>query len=180
MNIPAVKSSIDVAYWFLSRAENDGMFLEDEKLHYLLFLAQVSYAKNNMQMLMPCLFMCGENGFYEPNIKRIFANGRPFMTSPKINDDLSTFLEIIWNQYKQLSIMQLKNITINSSLFKETYRKGVETVVSWNSLVDKSCEYGTIRDRGESTSKTSKILFSQNGPVLVSKWTPRKITKDKL
>ena len=36
----ATNSAIEVAYWFISRAEDEGLFLEDEKLHHLLFLAQ--------------------------------------------------------------------------------------------------------------------------------------------
>jgi len=180
MNVPAIKSSIDVAYWFLARAEDEGLYLEDEKLHHLLFLTQVTYAKDTMQMFMPCLFMCGEKGFFEPNIKTIFANGRPFMPKTKTDETQQIFLETVWNKYKQLSILQLNNIVMNTSLFNETYRKGVETVVSWNSLVDKSREYGTIREDDSFVNKTPKILFSQNGPVLVSQWKPRKVTKGEL
>jgi len=180
MNIPAIKSSIDVAYWFLAKAEDEGLFLEDEKLHHLLFLSQLIYAKENAQMLMPCLFMCGEKGFFEPNIKTIFANGRPFMPKVKADENLHLFLETVWNRYKQLSILQLNNIVMNTSLFNETHKKGVETVVSWNSLVDKSREYGTIREDDNLVSKAPKILLSQNGPVLVSQWKPRKVTKDEL
>ena len=65
----ATNSAIEVAYWFISRAEDEGLFLEDEKLHHLLFLAQVHFAlANNMELLMPSLFVCSENGFSEPNL----------------------------------------------------------------------------------------------------------------
>lgn len=72
----ATNSAIEVAYWFISRAEDEGLFLEDEKLHHLLFLAQVHFAlANNMELLMPSLFVCGENGFSEPNLAVMFAQG---------------------------------------------------------------------------------------------------------
>ena len=38
----ATNSAIEVAYWFISRAEDEGLFLEDEKLHHLLFLMAAS------------------------------------------------------------------------------------------------------------------------------------------
>lgn len=89
----ATNSAIEVAYWFISRAEDEGLFLEDEKLHHLLFLAQVHFAlANNMELLMPSLFVCGENGFSEPNLAVMFAQGRPYMPPKKLSDKVSNFL----------------------------------------------------------------------------------------
>lgn len=92
----ATNSAIEVAYWFISRAEDEGLFLEDEKLHHLLFLAQVHFAlANNMELLMPSLFVCGENGFSEPNLAVMFAQGRPYMR----RKNFPTRSAIFWTRY---------------------------------------------------------------------------------
>ena len=44
MNIPAADSAIDIAYWFLNKAEDAGIYLDDEQINNLLFLSQVHYA----------------------------------------------------------------------------------------------------------------------------------------
>ena len=77
MTIPATDTAIDIAYWFFNRAEKDGIYLETEKMQHLLFLAQIHFAMAyNMQILVPSLFVCNKDGFFEPNLKRMFAMGR--------------------------------------------------------------------------------------------------------
>ena len=50
----ATQSAIEVAYWFFEQADDDGIYIEDEKLQHLLVLSQVHYAVSyNMEMLMP-------------------------------------------------------------------------------------------------------------------------------
>ena len=77
MTIPATDTAIDIAYWFFNRAEKDGIYLETEKMQHLLFLAQIHFAMAyNMQILVPSLFVCNKDGFFEPNLKRMFAAGQ--------------------------------------------------------------------------------------------------------
>lgn len=173
---PATNSSIEVAYWFFNRAEKDDIYLENERLHHLLFLAQSRFAQTHLgQMLMPCLFLCDENGFFEPNLKKMFALGRPFMPQTRLEDDISSFLENIWAQYGSLSLAQFKQIVTALPLFGKTYQKGAQAVVDWNSLIDKSNDCGTIRKEAGGYAIPKKVLVSQNGPVVVSQWNPRKV-----
>jgi len=176
MTSPATTSSIDVAYWFFDRAEQDGFYLENEKLHHLLFIAQCEYAKKYYNsMLMPCVFLCDEKGFFEPNLQKMFLNGRPFMPKVSFDNKVSAFLENIWLKFNRLSIMQLKQIITSSPLYTDTYQKDMTNVLHWHSVIDKYNECGTIQDSIDNTYHPKKVLVSQNGPVIVSKWKPRKV-----
>lgn len=54
MSVPAVNSALDVANWFFKQAEREEIYLENEKVQHLLFLAQVHYALlNNKDYLSP-------------------------------------------------------------------------------------------------------------------------------
>ena len=84
MNIPAADSAIDIAYWFLNKAEDAGIYLDDEQIHNLLFLSQVHYAlQNRQEVLMPSLFLCSEDGIIEPALHRIFP--RDALLCPRLN-----------------------------------------------------------------------------------------------
>ena len=51
---PAVDSSFEVAFWFLDRAIEDGEYLQPQKLHRLLYLAQAYFGVlQNGLKLMP-------------------------------------------------------------------------------------------------------------------------------
>lgn len=165
------ESSLDVAYWFIDRAEQDCLYLENEKLQYLLFFSQHKYAqKEKNKMLMPCVFVCDEHGFFEPTIKKVFAQGRPFMQTPKFNKDISFFLEGIWNEFSSLSILECKKIATNLPIYVEHYKKGQHTIVNFGAI--SKSEQITFKPN---ITPRGKILLSQNGPVVVSKWSPRKI-----
>lgn len=174
MVAPATNSSLDVAYWFFNRAEQDNLYLETEKLHHLLFMAQSRYIQDNPhRMLMPCLFLCDSMGFFEPNLKRIFEQGRPFMPPVRLDVPVANFLEQIWNEFKSLSVSQCQQIVTGLSLYNEYYQQGSTTLVPWEALVRHSA-YTQPRTQ---TPFHKKILVSQNGPVLVSPWAPRKVSK---
>ena len=120
MTIPATDTAIDIAYWFFNRAEKDGIYLETEKMQHLLFLAQIHFAMAyNMQILVPSLFVCNKDGFFEPNLKRMFAMGRPFMPPVKFPAKIDSFLESIWNKYGKASLIGLEKLIKSNSAFKE-------------------------------------------------------------
>lgn len=171
------ESSIDVAYWFIYQAEKENTYLEDEKLQHLLFLAQVHYAlAYNMEILMPSMFVCDEDGFTEPTLNRIFAQGHPFMPKAAMSVKASDFLLEIWKKYGSLSIKELTNIIKTNSAYKENYVEGVKNVVQLNLVVEKFISNSNIlKDNNAYSDNKKKILLSQNGPVVVSKWQPRKV-----
>ena len=177
MTIPATDTAIDVAYWFFNRAEKDGLYLETEVMQHLLFLAQVHYAMNyNMQMLTPSLFVCDHTGFYEPNLKRMFAFGRPFMPKVKFPDKIEFFLESVWAKYGKLSAQSLQKLIKSNEAFKEMCISGTINTVDFNAVVKHFIEQSKKSQKNSAFSgNRKKVLLSQNGPVVVSQWQPRKI-----
>ena len=92
------------------------------------------------------------------------------MQVPKFNKDISYFLEDIWNEFSSLSVLECKKIATNLPIYIEHYKKGQHTIVNFDAIgkSDSITIKPNITPRG-------KILLSQNGPVIVSKWSPRKI-----
>lgn len=171
MSIPATDSAIEVAYWLIQRAEKDGAFLEDEKLHHLLFAAQVAYAqKFDKAVLIPSLFIVDEKGFSEPNLLKMFSLGRPFMPPVKLDDKVTAFLETIWKKYAPMTLAAMSTLIKASTAYKQNYRNGEKHIIEVNSILDSFKTSSTAP-----TNNRRKMLISQNGPVMVSKWTPRKI-----
>lgn len=174
----ATNSAIEVAYWFIGKAEDEGIFLEDEKLQHLLFLAQVHFAlTNNMELLMPSLFVCGENGFYEPNISVIFAQGRPYMPPKKLPNKINEFLSKVWKRYAPLSVKELNLMIKSNSVYQNCHISGTQNIVPLKTIVENFAKDNNIsRATSTYTSTNKKVSYSQNGPVVISKWTPRKVS----
>lgn len=178
MNIPSTSSSLDVAYWFLNRAEKDGIYLETDKLQHLLFVAQNKYASSHHHaMLMPCVFLCDEQGFFEPTLKRIFAQGIPFMPPIHLEDSLTAFLEQVWKELSPLSLAQCKRLVTKLPVYSSCYQKGQNSVVLWDALIKNLSSNEPVVKNETQNSFRKKVLVSQNGPVIVSQWTPRKINQ---
>ena len=178
MTAPVTNSSLDVAYWFINKAKQENIYLETEKLQHLLFLAQNQYAlEQKGKMLMPCLFLCGDDGFFEPTLKKIFAQGRPILHLTQLTQNVTSFLEKIWQEFKELSIAQIRYIIMQKPIYTKCREQGINSVASWDYFVDKSNDCGKIHTSSVSASRnfSKKVLVSQNGPVVVSQWTPRKI-----
>ena len=171
MYTSATNSSLEVAYWFINRAKSDNIYLETDKLQHLLFIAQQRYAQqNDSAMLMPSLFSCDDKGFFEPTLRSFFSQGRPYMPVFQLDRSVSVFLEQIWNEFYSLSVADCRKVITNTSLYESFYQKGSVSVVPFD-VMSKKDTY---------TPQTSvpfhkKILLSQNGPVVVSQWAPRKI-----
>lgn len=176
MTYPAVESAIDAAYWFIDKSIEDKYFVDDKKLQQLLFLAQLWYAQAyNHNMLIPSVFICDENGFYEPNLQKILKQGRPFLPQAKIIPAVDDFLNEIWNKYAKCSELELQNIIKNTVIYRNTYKNNDKSLLDFKSIVEYLNRNSTIvgSDGGK---ENKKILLSQNGPVIVSKWHPRKVS----
>lgn len=173
MYTSATNSSLDVAYWFIHRAEKDSLYLETDKLQHLLFISQQRYAQQkSCPMLMPCVFSCDDKGFFEPTLRCFFAQGRPYMPAIKLSDSVSLFLERVWNEFCKLSSSDCRKIVTSSSLYETSYQKGCVSVIPFDKMTQKE----TLAPAPQkSVPYRTKVLLSQNGPVIVSRWTPRKI-----
>lgn len=165
MNTSATESALDVAYWFMDKNA------EDCKIQHLLFLAQAHYAINNdMQYLMPCLFVCDEDGFVEPSVAKVAGLGKPLGAIKKIDQKAEAFLSEIWDTYGKLSEKELQSLIKNSPVYKKIYREGIKSIVQIKSIVENFKPRANMID-----NEKRKVAFSQNGPVVVLPWKPRKI-----
>jgi|TARA_B100000029_G_scaffold295235_1_gene288570 uncharacterized phage-associated protein len=96
MTAPAIRSTLDVAFWFQNRAESAGERLAPQKLQRLLYLSQAQYAAvNKGRKLMPATFIVTEYGPLEPTIYHVFENGPPQLKALAPNARVEAFLLII-------------------------------------------------------------------------------------
>ena len=80
---PMMRSTLDVALWFIERAESVGTPLSNRKLQSLLYLAQAHFANANRgRRLMPAIFLAADAGPLEPTIYHIFQDGPPVSSTP--------------------------------------------------------------------------------------------------
>lgn len=173
MTKSAAKSALDVANWFFKKAEASRVYLEEDKLHPLVFLAQAHYAlKNGMQYLVPGLFVCDNGGIFEPNLKKILEFGMPLMGEPELSNEVKEFLELVWHKYAAKNAFELIGIIKASPAYRKHHVKD-ETVLL--TLEDMAQNFGAPTE--PQTAK--KIRISQNGPVVVSEWQPRKLNAAK-
>ena len=176
MNTSAADSSLDIAVWFIARAQKDEWFLENEKLQNLLFLSQLHYAlQNGGRLLMPSLFTANRYGFQEPNIAKILQTGRNCGTASRLPAEVTSFLEKIWKIYGAMSLKQLANMIKQQTSYPELYPSETKIIVEINSLVEKLKTQSKIEWTTKFKETEKKVLISQNGPVVVSKWQPRKL-----
>ena len=167
MAISTTKSALEIANWFYYNAQINNLVLENEKIQHLLFLSQIYYAiDNNNQYLMPSLFLCDDSGFCEPNIKKILEFGFPLMQKSVFPSKVTIFLESIWKRYSSKSALELRGIIKNSQSYLDNYIPSNTIIVMLPEIVSKFTNKQT---------DSKKVLVSQNGPVVVSQWQPRKI-----
>ena len=165
----AIPSAFDAAYWFLQYAEKNFLSFEDEKLHHLLFLAQIDFIqKHKNEILFPSMFIATKKGFLEPNILKIFANGHPFMPHIKVDKNIAVFLEQIADKYAKASLLDLRSSIIQSKAFLSCF--DAENVMAFDIT-----EIASLFTPKKEKSIPNRIRMSQNGPVTISKWQPRKL-----
>lgn len=181
MTVPAVDTALDVANWFFKRAEKDGGYLDDDKLHHLMFLAAVHFTvTNHGSYLYPALFAAVEEGFVEPNLRKTLSFGRPLMAAPAFQPPINSFLELIWKKYSPLNPADLTEFIKNSAGYREYFQSGHTNLVELDELgrrFKQQLKGGASPSTTTTVSGTgrSKVLISQNGPVVVSDWQPRKL-----
>ncbi len=174
-------SSIEIADWFHKKAERQGLPLSDEKIQHLLFLAQIHHMLKEGRLLIPSFFICGKSGFYEAGLQSILRFGLPLMPMASFDDNTAAFLELIWKKYSPLSDYELNEFITSLNCWQKNYNSLKETVVDVSKLVDSFAQsiQGSPEDFSfvKSPAHTKKIMLSQNGPVQVSSWHPRKLKK---
>ena len=190
MHKPAVDSCFDVAFWLLDRALDDGEYLQPQKMHRLLYLAQAYYASaKHGAKLMPAVFVIGPEGPVEPNVYRAMERrGRPMVDTIKPDEDAVHVLDSVWRQFGAKSVERLNTAIKNHPPVVEASELGQGTEISFDSMGAFYVKTlgSTTRDRRRIDEKgdapapdrvlRSKVMRSHTGkPVAVNQWSPRRI-----
>jgi uncharacterized phage-associated protein len=171
-------TSIDVAIWFLDHALNDGEYLQPQKLHRLLYLAQAYYAVANYgRMLLPTVFVADEAGPMSPDIYRVLEQGRHYIEGRPLKADAEQFVESIWRRFGQHSTDYLTKQIVRHPPYAKALAEGPGTVISFEAMRD---FYGasTAQQAPGGAPPLSdvlrpKVMRSHTGkPVNVQKWMP--------
>lgn len=171
----AVDSAFDVAFWFTDTALNNNEYLQPQKLHRLMFLAQAYYAVlNKGRKLMPSVFVASEMGPVEPNVYAAFSKGRPDI---EINlfmaEGVEEFLDTIWRRFGHHSADRLTQMTKGTTAYKEARKKGRRAEITIDHMI-------MAFARAEETPAVNqifrpKVMRSHTGkPVTVKAWVPGK------
>lgn len=170
-----IPSSLDITCWFCAKAESSNVRLTDKKIQHLLFLAQINHLAKHKCFLFPSMFVCDNNGFSDPTITTIMQHGLPLMSSPKLSPENTQLLEAVWHKYSPLSDAELHRFITSLDCYKHNYKQNCQTIINPACMVDTS---PTCVSHSPNSPK-SKIMISQNGPVKVSAWSPRKLCPPK-
>ena len=169
----AVESSFDVAFWFSDAASEQNEYLQPQKLHRLLFLAQAYYAVAfDGDKLMPAVFIAEEIGPIEPNIYRAFSKGRPNIDAEIfMHTDVESFLNNIWRRFGNLSIDRLNKLCNETLAFKKAFKAGKRTDITLDAMMLSFARAKTIPDVNQVVKP--KVLRTQEGKVVtVARWKP--------
>ncbi len=165
-------SALDITNWFYHQAPNN--YLEERKIQHLLFLSQIHFALKYGKLLMPILFVCGDSGFYNAEIRSILKFGLPLMNNNNFDILISDFLNLIWQKYGSQTEKQLDNFIFSLECWKKHYCPKKEIIINPIDFADSFAKnIHNLKDN--KIDSQTKVLMSQNGPVKVSSWQPRKL-----
>ncbi len=133
----AVDSTFDVAFWFADTALEQNEYLQPQKLHRLLYLAQAYYAAAfNGAKLMPATFVADGMGPLEPNVYRAFAKGRPDVEADLFLDpEVEMFLDGIWRRFGHHSAERLTRMVKKTVAFKQALKRGDRAEIGFESML---------------------------------------------
>lgn len=185
MKPPVCDSPFEVAFWLIHRAKEDGEYLQPQKLHRLMYLAQAYYgALTRGQKLMPALFVCSAFGPIEPSTFRAFESGPPKFAIQPVPEQAKHFLDSLWRRFGAHSGDYLTKMTTNHPPYVEAMTLGNRVEISFASMMS----YYNRRPKAEDGDRTGapsldnvlrpRVMRSHKGkPVNVHSWMPTKVMK---
>ena len=169
----AIDTAVDVALWFADQALNGNEYLQPQKLQRLLFLSQAYYAVAfSGRMLMPAIFVADDMGPIEPNIFKVFAQGRPDVESDLfLPEQAEQFLNMIWRRFGHHSAEHLTRMVKDSEAYQRALKKGRRTEITLDAM---RLSFTRAKDTPAIDQiMRPKMLRSQTGKaVTVKSWTP--------
>ncbi len=179
---PAVESSFDVAYWFVDRALNENEYLQPQKMHRLMYLAQAYFAvAYNGRALMPAVFVADTLGPIEPNVFRACALQRPAIEVIPMILMADQFLDSIWRRFGALSADSLSRQVNGHPPYQDALAKGLKNEITLAAMME---FYGRKTADPEKAARIGapvvdqvlrpRVMVSQTGkPVSVHRWMPK-------
>lgn len=185
MRPTAVASCFEIACWFLDRASDDGEYLQPQKLHRLMFLAQAYFGVlQGGAKLMPATFVATEEGPIEPTIFRAFARGRPVVDLKPIDDLPRHILDSIWRQFGAHSAEHLNKLIRRHPPFADALAAAPEAEILFESMVDFYGTQGLTKRQSAMVANDApaagkvlrpKVMRNATGkPVSVNRWIPKR------
>lgn len=173
----AVKSTFDVAFWFADQALNENEYLQPQKMHRLLYLAQAFYAMAySGKKLMPAIFVADDMGPVEPTIYQAFSRGRPEVEVELfLAPEVELFLSSIWRRFGHQKSEQLAKVTNKNSAYSIALRKGPRTEILLESMIAAFKADGEKKDPSiaKNFGDGQRVMRTQDGaPVKVKSWSP--------
>ena len=172
----AIPSSLELVDWFCKKANSVNKHMNEKQIQHLLFLSQLHFILKSGRFLYPSLFVCGNSGFYNPTIRTIMEFGLPMMKTKNFTTEIESFLELIWQKYALLSETDLTNFVLSLDCWKKNYSSNEEVIINPMQIVDSFADSIHQPKAKLSSATRPKIMLSQNGPVKVSAWQPRKLS----
>lgn len=173
----ASNSTFDIAFWFSDQALNENEYLQSQKLHRLLYLAQAFYAiAYKGKKLMPAVFVADDMGPLEPTMFQAFSNGRPDVNVELfLAPDIEMFLMSIWRRFGHQKAEQLGKLTNRNAAYCIALKKGKRTEIPLSSMVStfKAETEKKAQDPVAVASSGERVFRTQDGSaVQVKSWAP--------
>ena len=172
-----------MAYWFIDRALNDSEYIQPQKLHRLMFLAQAYFAvAYHGRPLMPAMFVADPFGPIEPNVFRACSIQRPAIEPIALGDAVVQFLDGVWRRFGSYSAEALSRLVNAHPPYAEAFAKAPRQEITLAAMVafygrkaSADPEYTTLVGAPPVTQvMRPRLMRSQDGkPVSVVKWAPK-------
>ena len=191
MHKPAVDSCFEVAFWLLDRALDDGEYLQPQKMHRLMFLAQCYFASaRHGAKLMPASFVIGPEGPIEPTVFRAMERGRPMVDTSPLEEAVEHVLDSVWRQFGAKSVVRLNAAISKHPPVVHAQENGEGTEISFDEIVEfylNALSQNPAKSHGQLGGNSSdapspdkvlrpKLMRSHTGkPVSVDRWTPKRV-----
>jgi uncharacterized phage-associated protein len=183
----AVKSCLDVVFRLSDQALNDREYIQPQKLHRLLYLAQAYFAvAYNGRKLMPATFVTDSFGPVEPTVFHVFAYGRPHMIEPHpVSEQVGHFLDGIWRRFGPLSADKLTRKVAEHPPVAMAMAKGINVEIPFATMVEFYSSEAASRKAGAGVDSVDqvvrpRVMRSQSGkPVSVVAWKPKAVPSPK-
>ena len=180
----AVKSGLDIAFWFTDRALNDREYLQPQKLHRLMYLAQAYFSvAYPSRKLAPVIFVTDEVGPVEPTLFHMLSYGRPHMVEGnQVPEVVEHFLDSIWRKFGASTADALTERLKMHVPVAEAMAKGRGEEITNEAMYKFYSSEAAARKGapGVENVMRPRVLRSASGkPVSVNTWMPKVATVKK-